>query len=128
MDSKGTVRGIYAAFERGDMPAFLAALAPDVRWTEAEGFPYGGTYVGPEAVLEGVFARIGGEWDAFAAVPARLVAEGDTVIALGTYSGTYKATGKRFEAPFVHVWELRDGRVATFRQHTDTVLVRNAMS
>ena len=42
-----SVREIYAAFARGDLSAVLAALAPNVSWTEAEGFPYGGTFVGP---------------------------------------------------------------------------------
>lgn len=47
------LRGAYEAFARGDVPTVLAVLAPDISWTEAEGFPYGGTYVGPEAVLTG---------------------------------------------------------------------------
>jgi ketosteroid isomerase-like protein len=121
------IRSIYAAFARGDMPGFLAALAPDICWTEAEGFPYGGTYVGPDAILEGVFMKLGTEWEGFAAVPERFVAEGETVIVLGEYSGSFRATGKRFVAPFVHVWELEGGKVARFRQHTDTVLVERAM-
>ena len=49
----------------------LGALAPDIRWTEAEGFPYGGTYVGPDAILQGVFMRLGTEWDGYAAVVQR---------------------------------------------------------
>ena len=125
--SLSVVQSIYAAFARGDMPAFLSTLAPDVRWTEAEGFPYGGTYTGPNAILEGVFMRLGTEWDGFAATPQRFVADGDTVIVLGEYSGTYRATGKRFVAPFVHVWELAGGKVASFRQHTDTAVVQAAM-
>lgn len=124
---KDTINAVYAAFARGDVPGVLAALAPDCRWTEAEGFPYGGTYVGPEAVLQNVFMRIGSEWSAFAAVPSQLVAEGDTVVALGEYSGTYKATGKRFKAPMVHVWRFGPGGVVAFQQHTDTVLVQRAL-
>ncbi|MEZ5977685.1 MAG: nuclear transport factor 2 family protein [Planctomycetota bacterium] len=123
-----TIQDVYAAFAKGDIPTVLGALAPDARWTEAEGFPYAGTYVGPDAVLEGVFMRIGTEWDGFAAVPERLVAEGDTVVAIGEYSGTYKATGKRFAAPFVHVWDFEGDRVARFTQHTDTVVVGRALS
>ena len=43
------VRGVYDAFAKGDVPAVLGFLAPDIEWTEAEGFPYGGTYNGPDA-------------------------------------------------------------------------------
>ena len=123
MDALDAVRSIYAAFARGDVPAVLTALAPEVRWTEAEGFPYGGTYVGPSAVLEGVFVRLGTEWEGFAAAPERFVVEGQTVIALGTYSGTYRGSGKSFSAPFVHVWDFEDGKVARFQQHTDTAVI-----
>ncbi len=123
-----TITRLYAAFARGDIPAVLAALAPDVRWTEAEGFPYGGTHVGPEAVLRDVFMKLGSEWDGYAAVPQELVADGNTVIALGQYSGTYKATGKSFSAPFVHVWKFDGERVATFTQHTDTAVVQRALA
>src|SRR5579885_840214 len=61
------IRGVYAAFADGDVPRVLGALDGDVRWTEAEGFPYGGTYVGPDAVLANVFAKLGSEWEGFKA-------------------------------------------------------------
>lgn len=122
------VRNLYAAFGRGDIPTVLGALAPDAAWTESEGGPYGGTYRGAGAILDGVFMKLGGEWDGFAAVPAQFIAEGDTVVVLGEYSGTYKATGRAFRAPFAHVWKLRDDRVATFTQITDTVLHLRAMN
>lgn len=121
------VRGIYDAFAKGDIPAVLAALAPDVRWTEAEGGPYGGTSVGPQAVLDNVFMKLGGDWDSFAAVPAEFIADGDTVVALGEYSGTCKATGKGFRAPFAHVWRFRGGKAVAFQQYTDTAVQLRSM-
>jgi hypothetical protein len=117
-----TIRAVYAAFAAGDIPAVLGALAPDVRWTEAEGGPYGGVSVGPQAVLDDVFMKLGGEWDGVSATPREFVAEGDTVVALGGYRGTYEATGKGFEAPFAHVWKLRDGKAVSFHQYTDTAV------
>ncbi len=115
------VQGVYAAFAAGNVPAVLGAMAPDIRWTEAAGGPYGGVSIGPDAVLQNVFMKLGTEWDGFAAVPGRFVAEGDTVIALGDYSGRNLATGKSFRARFAHVWTLRNGRVVEFEQITDTV-------
>jgi ketosteroid isomerase-like protein len=125
--SSEIIRALYAAFAKGDVPGVLGALDEEVRWTEAEGFPYGGTYVGPDAVLANVFAKLGSEWDGFSAVPHSFVAEGDTVVALGEYGGSYNATGKRFSAPFAHVWTLRDGKVVRFQQYTDTALAQAAM-
>lgn len=125
--SKETIQSLYAALARGDVAAVLGLLAPDGKWIEAEGFPYGGTYVGPQAVLQNVFARLGAEWSSFTAVPAQLVAEGETVVALGTYSGTYKATGKKITVPFAHVWKVQRGQVVAFHQHTDTAVVQRAL-
>ena len=122
-----TIRNLYAAFARGDVPTVLAALAPNVSWTEAEGFPYGGTYIGRDAVLQNVFMKLGTEWDGFAAVPQEFIASGDTVVALGQYSGRYKASGKSFKAPFVHVWKFSGEAVCAFTQHTDTAVVQRAL-
>jgi len=117
--NSGVIRDLYDAFARGDVPGVLGAFDQDIRWTEAEGFPYGGTYVGPDAVLANVFAKLGSEWDGFSAVPHSFVAEGDTVVALGEYGGAYKATGRRFSAPFAHVWTLRDGLFASMQAFMD---------
>jgi ketosteroid isomerase-like protein len=121
------IESLYAAFARGDVPSVLGALDPAIEWTEAAGFPYGGTYVGPQAVLDGVFMKLATEWEGFAAVPSEILADGDTVIALGEYSGSWRGTGKSFRAPMVHVWRFRNGAVVKFHQHTDTVLVQAAM-
>jgi len=64
-ENADTVRGMYEAFGRGDISFVLAALDPEVEWREAENFIYadGNPYVGPDAVLQGVFARLAGEWE-----------------------------------------------------------------
>ncbi len=46
---------------------------------------------------------------------------GDTVAAVVRYTGTGKATGKALNVPVVHVWDIRDGKAARFRQFIDTV-------
>jgi ketosteroid isomerase-like protein len=119
VDNRAIVETAYAHFASGDIEAFLAVLDPQVTWVDAEGYPYAGTYVGPDALMEGLIARIGAEWDDYAAVPTTYVADGDRVVALGDYSGTYKATGRSVQAPFAHVWQFEDGKVVSFRQFTD---------
>ena len=103
-----TVQGMYAAFARGDIQAVLSALDPKVEWWEAENFIYadGNPYVGPDAVLMGVFARIGSDWEGFAVAPKEVLDAGDTIVGHGYYSGTYRKTGKtgaRAVCAFVYV-------------------------
>ena len=127
MSNLKSVKKVYEAFANGDIFTVLGTLSPDIAWTEAEGFPYGGTYNSPKAVLEGVFMRLGSEWEGFAAVPDEFIDAGDTVVVLGKYSGKYKATGKSFEANFAHVWKMQDGKATQFIQYVDTLLVHRAL-
>jgi len=127
LSNLNTVQNVYNAFAKGDIPTVLGFLSADAEWTEAEGFPYAGTYHGPNAVLENVFMRLGTEWEGFAAVPDEFIDAGDTVVTLGKYSGTYKATGKSFQANFAHVWKVREGKAIRFVQYADTLLVHRAL-
>lgn len=116
------VRGMYEAFGRGDIATVIAALAPGVEWLEAESFIYadGNPYLGPQAVLEGVFMRINADWDGFAVSPREILDAGETVVGHGHYSGTYKRNGNAVRAQFAHLFTFRDGKVARFQQYTDT--------
>lgn len=116
------IRGAYDAFARGDVPAVLAVLSPDIVWNEAENFPYAdrNPYVGPDAVVEGVFARLGGEWDFWNLEVERILDAGDTIVSLGRYRARHSETGKDLDAQFAHVWSLEDGKVTRFQQYADT--------
>lgn len=121
-ETVAVVRGIYDAFGKGDIPGVLSKLAKEIEWREAENFIYAdrNPYIGPHAVLEGVFMRIGSQWNGFAVTPDSILDAGDQVVALGTYSGTYKKTGKAVRAQMVHVWNIVDGKAVKFQQYTDT--------
>lgn len=127
MTNGDLIKGVYEAFAKGDVPNVLGAMDPSISWTEAAGFPYGGTYIGPNAVLENVFMKLVTEWDGFSAVPERIVDGGDTVVALGHYGGTYKKTGKTMRVPFAHVYDLSGGKIVKFVQHTDTLKVAEVL-
>ncbi len=122
--NKEIVEGAYASFAQGDVPAALATMADDIQWNEAEGFPLAGTYVGPQAVLEGVFMRLGEVGDDFAVVPEQIIADGDTVVALGNYTWKHKTSGEPAEVKMVHVWTMDGGKAVAFQQHVDTLRVR----
>jgi len=122
--NKEIIEGAYASFATGDVPAALGVMADDIQWTEADGFPLVGTYVGPQAVLEGVFMRLGEIGDDFAVVPEQFVADGDTVVALGHYAWKHKTSGAPAAVKMAHVWTMDDGKAVAFQQHVDTLRVR----
>ena len=121
------VRRFYDALGRGDVPAILSTLDAQVEWTEAERFPYySGTWRGPQAVLDNLLVPIARDWDGFSATAADFVAQGGRVVALGQYTGTYKRTGRSMAAAFAHVWTVRDEKIVSFVQYTDTAKVLEA--
>jgi hypothetical protein len=123
--NKQIIQGAYEAFAKGDVPSVLAVMDDKIEWTEAEGFPlYDGTFVGPQAVVDGVFMRLGEIGDDFTVTPTRFVAEGDTVVAVGTYSWKHRSTGEPAKVQMAHVWTFRDGKIISFEQLVDTLKVQ----
>ena len=125
------VQDLYAAFGRGDIPAVLACFDADIAWREAEGNPYqpsGAAWIGPDAVLENLFMRLGGEWDGFSVHPHHYHDAGSTIVVEGRYTGTFLATGKPLDAQVCHVWTIASGKIVGFQQYVDTAQLAAAMS
>lgn len=117
------IDGLYQSFVKGDVPAVLAVMDANIVWNEAEGFPYAdrNPYIGPDAVLNGVFARIGGEWEYFNLTDIQLHdMSGNRVLATLRYKGKHKTTGKVIDSQTAHLWALKDGKIVAFQQFTDT--------
>jgi ketosteroid isomerase-like protein len=76
----------------------LLDVAPDAAWTEMAGFPYAGTYIGLQAIAEGVFKRISSEWRGYTFRLERLFDAGDAIVATGEYFGTFKKPANRSDA------------------------------
>ncbi|KPH07483.1 nuclear transport factor 2 family protein (plasmid) [Rhizobium acidisoli] len=121
------VKAHYDANDRRDINGMLADIASDCRWTEMDGFPCAGTYVGPQEVCKNVFQALGETFDGYTFKLERLLDAGDDVIAIGDYSGTHRQTGKSFKARVIHAWRVADGKIRRFEQFTDTLRVAESM-
>ena len=124
MTNKEIIQSLYESFAIGDVPSVIGNFDDDIAWTEADGFPLAGTYIGPQAVVENVFMRLGEFSNDWAVIVDRLVADGDTVIADGRYAWNHKESGEPCEVRMAHVWTLNDGKAISFLQHVDTAKVR----
>ena len=129
-EPRTVVETVYATFAQGDMEGFAALMAPEIVWNEAEGNPYAdlNPYIGPEAVMSGLMARLVSEWEDISVTPHEFVVEGDRVVVFGRYGETWKATGKVLDIPFVHSWTVQDGRLTAFQQYTDTAALVATMT
>lgn len=117
------VSEMYESFENGDIPAVVEKMDSEIIWNEAENYVYadGNPYVGSEDILNGVFARMGEEWDEFNITDQSIYPVGDDmVLATGRYNATYKESEKTMDAQHSHIWWLEDGKVTRFQQYTDT--------
>lgn len=82
---------LYDAFAAGDVPALVASMDPGIVWNEAENFFHadGNPYMGPDAIAEGVFGRIGAEFDNFRLEMTQSYSlDDDGALVAGGYRGT----------------------------------------
>lgn len=102
------VQGVYAAFGRGNIPAFFDALADDVEWVipYPADIPNGGTYRGKAGVREWLALTM--ENVEFGVLePREFIAQGDRVVVLVHAEATIKRTGREVVQDAAHMWTLR---------------------
>ncbi len=126
-DNVETAREMYRLFGERDNEGVRRLFAPEIEWTQMEGFPGGERYVGADAIFDGVFSGFREEWEGWGAVVETFLDAGKSVVALGFYEGTYINTGRYMRAEFAPVLEVEDGRIVRFVQYTDTLKVAEAM-
>jgi uncharacterized protein len=118
---------VYEATMAGDKERVLGLLSPEVEWRMPDSLPYGGRFTGPEGVQE-TRARSG---RVFAGTPRfdreEMFHSAPDVVVTGTMRATVQGSGADVEVPFVHVWTVRDGKVAARRQYTDTASLGEAL-
>ena len=118
----------YQYFAEGNVEAVLALFHPEMEWNECKGFPYisgDGLFVGPNAVLQNVFAKIPENIEGFQVDVQELFGSGDKVVMVGHYKGVWKETGKEFKANATHVWTVKDEKMTHFFQAVDTAEIVN---
>lgn len=124
------VQGLYAAFGKGDVAAIVAGLTPDVDWEtvgRSSDFPTLGPRKGSAAVTE--FFRLVAENEDFSDfTPREFYAADDKVFVLGSYKLKVRKTGTPIASEWVHVFTLKNGKVARFREHTDTAQFATAFA
>ena len=117
------VKKFYDSFVEGNIEAVIATLSDDLDWRESENFLLGdrNPYLTPAAVVDGVFGRIATEFQDYVAGPTELIDAGDVVVAVGRSKGIMASTGKPFDAQYMHVVRVADGKIVDFHQLIDAL-------
>lgn len=102
-------------------------VTPDMVWEILEGFPHGGIYAGIPAIFGQFLPKLRADFRDWKAQPEEFLDAGDTIVALGHYSGTLQTNGVHIVAPFCHLWTLKNGKIARLRQFADTAKFFQAM-
>lgn len=122
-ENMSVINGLYDAFATGDIPNVLAAMDANIIWNEAESnsLAKGNPYIGPDAILNGVFIPLGANHEYFKLADIKLhEMSNNQVLATLRYDGKNKATGKGYNAQVAHLWSLKDGKIVAFQQYVDT--------
>ena len=127
MNNEGNVefiQSVYAHFGSGDVQSVLDAMTNDVDWhlLGPEEMSLGGRRQGREEVAR-FFATIGAELDVEAFEPRRFMSSDDRVIVEGRERMRVRKTGRAYDVQWVHVFTIRDGKIASYREYTDTAAV-----
>ena len=125
-ESLQAVKNGFAAFSRGDMPGLLDLMAEDVEWHIPDsGTPLAGTYRGRDGVAS-FFQKLSAEWETLDFQPREFIADGDRVLVVGSERARVKATNKTAELEWVMSFTVRNGKVAVYRQYSDTKAIADA--
>jgi ketosteroid isomerase-like protein len=116
------VQSLYAAFGKGDIAAIINGLAADVDWTvngRRKDYPLLGSWKGQKAVQD-FFKGVAEHEEATDFSPREFFATGDHVFVLGHYAWKIRKTGRTVTSDWVHMFTIRGGKVARFREFNDT--------
>ncbi len=118
-DNVEVVRRLFEAYNRGDLDAALACLAPDVVYETGQELPARG-----HDEVRSMWERWESDWDAIATEPEKFVDAGDRVLVTVHYSGRGSGSGIDLDDRLFDVYELRDGRIvhkAEFRERAEAL-------
>ncbi len=126
-DNIRVVQEMYEAYSRNDIPGVISRMSDDIvfRIPGSRDFPMAGVYRGRSGMNE-FFSKLANTIEFSRFEPREYVAQGDRVVALGSYEGKSKGTDRSFSSEWVMVWRIRGGKAVEFQEYTDTEAIANA--
>lgn len=110
-DPVDIVKASYEAMlGNGDLEGFLSFFAEDGVLLEADSLPYGGRFVGVDAIRDALL-KVVDTYSAFSFKPDIFATTGEWVIAYGAFSVTVRKTGKSVSFPLAEATQVVNGKI-----------------
>ena len=122
MEPRQVVLEFLAAAARRDKEATKGFLAPDVSWND-NGPPEmigGGTFRNANEVIDYIWGNIRDTRD-LVITAQWVVSEGDKVVVLINERATVTSTERYYKISSIHVYTVKDGRIAHFINYFDSM-------
>src|SRR5205823_12753927 len=112
------VRAIHEALARGESPAALSLLHPDIQYVNPAGAVEPGIRRGIVA-YEDALRSINEAFEDIRINVREIKDVGDQVVVFATYTARGRTSGVQRENQDAYVWTLRDGRAVRFQWFSD---------
>jgi uncharacterized protein len=121
------VKQCYDAFMKGDIPRLMNFVDPDIDWQlpTIESIPFSGKRHGHTEVAD-FFETMNDMQVAQEFMPREFIVQGDRVVVLGHYAWSVRANNASYESDWTHIFTIRNGKVAAFREFLDTHVAAQA--
>ncbi|MGV3588379.1 MAG: nuclear transport factor 2 family protein [Adhaeribacter sp.] len=129
-DNVKVVQEGYRLFLSGDFENLMPQYTEDVEYIvpgPSDLSPIAGRYVGKEGVKQ-FYSKVGAHFEFSVFQPQEMIPQGDKVVVLGHYEAKAKATGQLLAIDWIHLFQLRDGKVSRFQIYEDTATVVAALN
>ena len=125
-ENKKLIQDMFAELSKGNAPAFLNALADDVRFTIIGTTKYSGTCNGKQELINKVLQPLTAQLEGGLTItPENFIADGDFVAMQARGKSTTKS-GKSYDNTYCQVFRIAGGKVQEVTEYLDTELVTSA--
>ncbi len=122
------LRRAYDAFSRGDIQGAVDAVNPDpdILWSEPESFYAGGTYRGPQGVVEYLTLSYEAS-EKVQSLPEEILEVGDKMVVFVHFQAWPKGGGQMREGHIADVYTVHDGKIVQMQAYSDPQEAREAV-
>lgn len=125
-ENKKLIQDMFAELSKGNAPAFLNAMADDVRFTLTGTTKYSGTFNGKQELISKLLQPLSAQLEGGLTItPDNFIAEGDFVAMQARGKSTTKS-GKSYNNTYCQVFRIAGGKVREVTEYLDTELVTSA--